>query len=78
MVFTETLSWGLQQFFSTGTYAGIGTCVEFENVMKSAMKKNLYFQVNSTLLFTSHDNIAYLSPDSRMKQGVLPEMQILP
>ena len=27
-------------FFLTGTYAGIGTtCVEFENVMKSAMKK---------------------------------------
>ena len=26
-------------FFPTGTYAGISTCVEFENVKKSAMKK---------------------------------------
>ena len=39
---------------------------------------NFYLQVNSTLLFTSHDTIAYLSPESHMKQGVLPEMQILP
>ena len=41
VVFTESLSWGFRQFFPTGTYAGIGTmCVEFENVMKSATKKN--------------------------------------
>ena len=39
VVFTETLSRGFRQFFPTGTYAGIGTtCVEFENVMKSATK----------------------------------------
>ena len=43
VVLTETLSWGFQQFFPTGTYIGIGTtCVELENVMKSAMKKKLF------------------------------------
>ena len=32
---------GFGNFFPTGTYAGIGTmCVVFENVIKSAMKKN--------------------------------------
>ena len=37
----ETPLMGLRQFFPTGTYAGIGKkCVEFENVMKSATKKN--------------------------------------
>ena len=31
---------GFGNFFPTGTFAGIGTmCVEFENVMKSTMKK---------------------------------------
>ena len=31
-------------FFPTGTYAGIGTtCIEFENVMKSATKKKISF-----------------------------------
>ena len=46
MVFTETLSWGLQQFFPTNTYAGISTtCVEFENVMKSATKKKVILGV---------------------------------
>ena len=40
VVFTDTLSWGLRQFFPIGTYAGIGTmCVEFKNVIKSATKK---------------------------------------
>ena len=40
MVFTENLSWAFQHFIPTGTYAGIGTtCVEFENIMKSARKK---------------------------------------
>ena len=39
----ETLSWGFWKLFSTGTYAIIGTtCVEFENVMKSTMKKKSF------------------------------------
>ena len=33
---------GFRIFFRTGTYVGIGTtCVEFENVMKSASKKKI-------------------------------------
>ena len=36
----KTLSWGFWKLFPTGAYAIIGiTCVEFENVMKSTMKK---------------------------------------
>ena len=35
---------GFGNFFPIGTYAGIGTtCVEFENVIKSAMKKKKYW-----------------------------------
>ena len=57
MVFTKTLSWGLWQFFPTGTYAGIGTtCVEFENVMKSATKKKKKKCFDQVIVF-SRNNI---------------------
>ena len=49
MVFTEALSWGLQQFFPNGTYAGIGTtCVKFDNVMKSATIKKMLLALQQT------------------------------
>ena len=39
---------GFSNFFPTGTYAGIGTtCVEFENVMKSATKKKSFIEICS-------------------------------
>ena len=57
MVFTETLSWGFCQFFPTGAYAGIGMCVEFKNVMKSATKKkNIRRRLSVSPLFQSFQN----------------------
>ena len=51
----ETLSWGFRQFFPTGTNAGIGTtCVEFENVMKSAMNKKKLPQTITVLFRFTH------------------------
>ena len=46
---------GFGNFFPTGTYAGIGTtCVEFENVMKSAMNKKKLPQTITVLFRFTH------------------------
>ena len=46
---------GASAIFPTGTYAGIGTtCVEFENVMKSAMKKKSFQNQNPVKMNAKH------------------------
>ena len=46
---------GFGNLFPTGTYAGIGTCVEFENVKKSATKKkkSIYITYACSVLVTA-------------------------
>ena len=58
--------------FPTGTYAGIGMCAEFENVVKSATKKThtkkqknkwikkFFFIFQTTSLITVQDYVAEL------------------